>query len=165
MTVEIGAFRAEHARQFSELNREWLESYNLMEPAEEEQLANPQKHFLDRGGQIFVALHGGLVIGTCAIIPRGDEEVELAKLTVSSEFRGQGIARRLVERCIAYAREQNVRRVVLESNSQLRVALRLYESLGFRFRPVPEIRKYEVADVCMVLDLDSAAPLRQRVCG
>lgn len=156
MTVEIDAFRAEHAKRFSELNREWLETYKLMEPAEEEQLADPQKHFLDCGGQIFVALHGGQVIGTCAIIPHGVEEVELAKLTVSSEFRGQGIARRLVERCIAYAREQNVRRVMLVSNSRLRAALRLYESLGFRYRPVPEVRKYEVADVCMVLDLEFA---------
>lgn len=158
MDVEIDIFRLEHARRFAELNREWLESYNLMEPAEEEQLADPQKHFLDCGGQIFVALHNGQVIGTCAVIPHGVGEVELAKLTVAPEFRGQGIARRLVERCIAYAREQGAHRVMLVSNSQLQAALRLYESLGFRYCPVPEARKYEVADVCMFLNLASADP-------
>jgi hypothetical protein len=47
---------------------------------------------------------------------------------------------------------------MLVSNSRLRVALRLYESLGFRYCPLPEVTKYEVADVCMVLDLDSADP-------
>ncbi len=110
MNVAIDTFRSEHAKRFAELNREWLESYELMEPAEEEQLADPQQYFLDRGGQIFVALHNGEVIGTCAIIPHGTDELELAKLTVAPEFRGQGIARLLVERCIAYAHEQDARR-------------------------------------------------------
>jgi putative acetyltransferase len=110
------------------------------------------------GGQIFVALHDDYVIGTCAVIPHGVGEVELAKLTVAPEFQGQGIARRLVEHCITYAGEQAARRVMLVSNSQLQAALRLYESLGFRYCPVPEVRKYQVADVCMVLSLDSADP-------
>jgi GNAT superfamily N-acetyltransferase len=120
--VEIDVFRQEHARRFGELNREWLERYHLMEASEEEQLADPQKHFIDSGGQIFVALHDGHVIGTCAITPHGADEVELAKLTVASEYRGHGIARRLVERCIAYARERQVRRMMLLSNSQLQGA-------------------------------------------
>ncbi len=158
MNVAIDTFRSEHAKRFAELNREWLESYELMEPAEEEQLADPQQYFLDRGGQIFVALHNGEVIGTCAIIPHGTDELELAKLTVAPEFRGQGIARLLVERCIAYAHEQDARRVMLVSNSRLRTALRLYESLGFRYCPVPEAKKYEVADVAMVLPLDRGDP-------
>lgn len=158
MMVEIDTYLSEHASRFGELNREWLERYNLMEPVEEEQLADPQKYFLDCGGQIFVALHNGQVVGTCAVLPHGTDDVELAKLTVASEFRGQGIARRLVERCIAYAREQKARRVMLVTNSQLRAALQLYESLGFRYCPVPESSKYAVADTCMVLDLSSIPP-------
>jgi putative acetyltransferase len=158
MNVEIGLFRPEHVSRFAELNREWLEKYNLIEPSDEEQLADPQAHFLADGGQIFVALHDGKVIGTCAAIPHGIGEYEIAKLAVAAEFRGQGIARRLVERCIAYVREQNVRRIILVSNSQLQAALRLYESLGFRYCAVPEVRAYVNADVYMELDLDITAP-------
>jgi GNAT superfamily N-acetyltransferase len=158
MSVEIDTFRLEHAQRFTELNREWLEGYDLMELAEEEQLADPQKYFLDQGGQIFVALHNGQVIGTCAVRPHGIEEFELAKLTVAPAFRGQGIARLLVERCIAYAREEGARRVMLVSNSRLQPALQLYESVGFRYCPVPEAKKYEVADVSMVLSLDPGDP-------
>ena len=98
------------------------------------------------------------MIGTCAVLPHGTDDVELAKLAVASEFRGQGIARRLVERCIAYARQQKARHVMLVSNSQLHAALHLYESLGFRYCPVPESSKYAVADTCMVLDLSSISP-------
>jgi ribosomal protein S18 acetylase RimI-like enzyme len=155
MTVEIDVFRPEHASRFAELNRQWLEEYHLMEPAEEGQLADPQKHFVECGGQIFVALDNGRVVGTCAVLPHGVEELELAKLTVAPESRGQGLARRLVERCIAHAREQGVRRLVLVTNSQLQAALRLYESLGFSYCAVPEGTKYAVADVSMVLSLES----------
>lgn len=158
MNVEITVFEDAHARRFAELNRQWLDAHNLMEPAEEEQLADPRKYFIDRGGQIFVALHRGDVIGTCAVTPHRVGELELAKLTVAPEFRGKGVARRLVERCIAYARERRAHRVMLVSNSRLRAALRLYESLGFTYGPVPEDTTYAVADVCMFLDLDAAHP-------
>lgn len=153
MTISIETFRPEHGEKFAELNREWLLRYNLLEPADEEQLADPQTHFLDTGGQVFVALHDGQVVGTCAIFPRDSQAREIAKLAVSADFRGRGLARRLVERCIAYAREQGARRVVLLSNSQLQPALHLYESVGFRYQPAPEVRAYDTADVYMVLDL------------
>ena len=157
MNIEIDTFRPAHAARFAELNRAWLDEYHLMEHSEEAQLADPQAHFLGVGGQIFVALHEGAVIGTCAVLPNGADEFELAKLTVLPEFRGHGIARRLVECCIALARQRRARRLMLVSNSQLQPALRLYESMGFEYRSVPSTAKYEVADVSMVLDLERAA--------
>ena len=156
MSVEIEVFRTEHAGRFADLNRAWLESFGLMEPAEDEQLADPQKYFVDGGGQIFVAVHLGDVIGTCAVLPHGRDEFELAKLTVSPDYRGQGIARRLVEHCLVYAREHGARRVMLVSNSRLQGALRLYESMGFRYCPLPEGVQYEVADVSMFLTIEPA---------
>jgi putative acetyltransferase len=154
MRVDIDTLRPEHAARFAELNRAWLDEYGLMERSEEAQLADPQAHFVDPGGQIFVALGDGAVVGTCAVVPSGTDEYELAKLTVAPEFRGHGIARRLVERSIAFARDRGARRVMLLSNSKLQSAIRLYESMGFVHRPVPAVTKYEIADVHMVLDLD-----------
>jgi ribosomal protein S18 acetylase RimI-like enzyme len=118
----------------------------------------PHAHFVGCGGQIFVALHDGDVIGTCAVTPHGVEGWELAKLAVSAGFRGQGIARRLVESSLAYARERGAERVFLVSNSRLQAALRLYESLGFKYRPVPEVKEYENEDVYMELRFDIPEP-------
>jgi putative acetyltransferase len=158
MGVKIVFFRPEHASEFAQLNRQWLEEYNLMEPSNEEQLADPQGYFLGHGGQIFVALHGDKVVGTCAAVPHGAKGWEIAKLAVSSEFRGQGIARRLVERCIGYVREQGAQRVFLVSNSQLQTALRLYESFGFKYGLLPEVKEYENEDVYMELRFDIPEP-------
>ena len=152
-TIRIDTYRPEHSARFDELNREWLIRYNLLEPSDEAQLADPETHFLQGGGQIFVALHQDQVVGTCAISPYGDA-LEIAKLAVSPEFRGQGLARRLVDRCLVHAREHGARRVTLLSNSQLQAALRLYESVGFQYHPLPNVTGYATADVFMVLDLD-----------
>lgn len=158
----IETYRAEHGTRFAELNLEWLERYGLLEPADEAQLADPVKYFLTPGGEIFVASDdAGRVVGVCAVVPHGDRgECEVAKLAVDSASRGQGIARRLVECCLAWARTMGFRRVILVSNHQLLPARALYESLGFDYAPVPPefVQEYETADIYMTLDL-TAAPV------
>ena len=158
MPVLVDSYRREHAARFAELNRAWLEGYGLMEPPDEEQLVDPEAHFLVSGGRIFVALDGEVLVGTCAIAPHGPGELELAKLAVAEDYRGQGIARRLLECCLAHAREVGAMRVTLVSSSRLTAAVRLYESLGFRHRPVPAGTPYQVADVSMVLELGVPTP-------
>lgn len=151
--MQIGVFRREHLPAFVALNREWLVQYGLLEQPDEEQLADPWTHILNPGGQLFVATDEGVLVGTCAIAPVGDGVMELVKLAVSEQARGKGLGRLLVQQCLEFARERGFRRVVLLSNSQLQSALRIYESLGFRHRPVPADSHYLTADVYMELDL------------
>lgn len=155
--MRIDAYRAEHTARFRELNMEWLVKYHLLEPIDEAQLADPVAHFIAPGGQIYVALDdAGAVVGTCAVVRHGDDgECYVAKLAVAAEARGQGIARRLVEHCLAWAREGRFRRVTLVSNHQLAPAVALYRSLGFVDAPVPAefAAEYATADIYMILDL------------
>jgi GNAT superfamily N-acetyltransferase len=140
------------------LNRAWLDTHELYEPADEKQLANPRGEILERGGDIFVALLGGRVVGTAALVPVETGVVEIAKVTVAESVRGGGLGRRLVEWCIARARAQGVQRMVLVSSTRLGPALRLYESLGFLHRPPPAPLVYATADVYMELELGAASP-------
>jgi GNAT superfamily N-acetyltransferase len=157
VNVHIETFRPEHEQAFATLNRAWLVQHGLLEPPDEDQLANPQGTILAPGGQIFVAVRDEDVLGTCAVIPHGAGVVELAKLTVAPAAQGQGLGRRLVEACLAFAREHDIRRVVLVSSSRLPAALRLYEAMGFRHRPLPADVAYATADVYMELDLSVPA--------
>jgi putative acetyltransferase len=157
VNVHIETFRPEHEQAFATLNRAWLVQHGLLEPPDENQLANPQGTILAPGGQIFVAVRDEDVLGTCAVIPHGAGVVELAKLTVTPAAQGQGLGRRLVEACLAFAREHDIRRVVLVSSSRLPAALRLYEAMGFRHRPLPADVAYATADVYMELDLSVPA--------
>jgi putative acetyltransferase len=154
MNVLIDTYRPEHARAFAELNRAWLVENDLLEPLDEQQLQHPDREILAPGGQIFVALSGEEVLGTCAAIPHGPGVFELAKLAVSSGARGQGVGRKLVTACVSWARQRAARRLVLVSNSRLRPALRLYETFGFEHRTPPSPLAYSTADVYMELDLE-----------
>ena len=152
--VEIVPYRPEFREAFERLNRRWLEAHSLLEPADLDCLQNPESHVLAKGGQVFFALEGCQVVGTCAAIPVSPSTVELAKLAVSPEAQGRGLGRRLCERVIRFAQDVRAKEVVLTSNTALVVAIRLYESLGFQHAPLPPSVPYATADVYMILSLE-----------
>jgi putative acetyltransferase len=154
--IAIDTFRPEHAAGFAELNRAWLVAYGLLEPPDEAQLADPWGQIIEPGGQIFVALRGHDLVGTCAVVPGVPGVMELLKLAVAPTAQGMGLGRQLVKACLTYAGESGMRRVALLSNSRLTAALRLYEELGFQHRPMPPNLEYQTADVYMELDLPAS---------
>lgn len=151
MTVE--PFQPEHACAYEELNRAWLVGNGLLEAADEPQLINPDETIIDPGGQIFVALENGSVVGTCAVVPQGRGEFELVKLAVAPSVQGRGIGMQLVEASVNFARQRGAERITLLSSSRLGPALRLYERAGFKYAPLPSTNPYETADVHMILNL------------
>lgn len=138
---------------FERLNRTWLEAHGLLEPADLAYLQDPQGSILAGGGQIYLALDGDAVVGTCAAIRVAPATIELAKLAVAPAAQQQGLGRQLCLRVIRFARDAGATRVELTSNSALVQAIRLYESLGFRHVPLPPQVRYRSADVCMTLHL------------
>jgi putative acetyltransferase len=149
--MTIVTFRPDHAEAFYRLNRAWLDEHDLYEPADEVQIADPQGSVIGKGGAVFIAESDGVVVGTAALVPHGPGEVELLKVTVAEAARGGGLGRRLVEVCIARARDMGAHTMILVSSSRLQPALRLYERMGFTHRPLPSSLPYATADVCMEL--------------
>jgi len=152
-TAEILLFRDEFAEDFDRLNREWLTRFFTVEPLDEEYLRNPRGKILAPGGEIFVAVLEGEVVGTCAAVPEGAGTFELAKLAVAPKAQGRGLGRLLVQRVIDFARERGARRIVLWSASRLGPALRIYEAAGFVHTPFAPPAPYADADVYMTLEL------------
>jgi ribosomal protein S18 acetylase RimI-like enzyme len=68
--------------------------------------------------------------GPLAEIER-DDEAGIRMLAVAPEAQGRGIGRALVEACIARARAEGKRRLVLLTLPTMTVAQGLYRSLGF----------------------------------
>ena len=151
--VEIVTYRPELADDFARLNYEWLEKHFTVEPLDEEYLSDPEGHIMQLGGEIFFAVEGDRVIGTCAAIPREDGTMELAKLAVTPDAQGRGLGRALSVAVIEFARVRQPKCLYLVSSTKLGPALRLYETLGFCHMPFPWPAPYTDADVYMELDV------------
>lgn len=158
--VTIREFQPDDADAFFELNREWIQRYFWLEPADLEVLWHPQEAILDAGGRIFMAVRGDARIGCCALIPIAPGEYELAKMAVSPAERRQGIGRRLIEVAIAGAERMGATRLYLESNATLPGAVALYESMGFRHLPPERVTPshYARADVHMERMMNATLP-------
>ncbi|MBK6315239.1 MAG: GNAT family N-acetyltransferase [Blastocatellia bacterium] len=151
--IAIVAFDDRYADAFARLNRDWLVRFDLLEEGDRKHLEHPRDSILSAGGEIFLAVSAGVVYGTCAVIPRDHETVELAKLAVAESARGRGLGKRLSLAAIQWARNRGSRCVVLVSSTKLTTALGLYERLGFEYADLPDDPGYASADVFMKLRL------------
>ncbi|MFM7000677.1 MAG: GNAT family N-acetyltransferase, partial [Limnohabitans sp.] len=64
-------------------------------------------------------------------VRQDDHTAKLRMLYVEAETRGLGLGSRLVEECMAFARQAGYTRMVLWTNSVLVDARRIYERAGF----------------------------------
>jgi ribosomal protein S18 acetylase RimI-like enzyme len=147
--IEISLYRPELRADFERLNRSWLEAHSLLEAADLVYLEDPDRHILADGGQVFFAIQGGEVVGTCAAIRVSATTFELAKLSVAQAARGRGLGRRLCKLVLDYASAAGATEIVLSSNSSLVDAIHLYESLGFQHASLPADLRYATANVFM----------------
>ena len=146
-------FRDELQNIFEQLNREWIESYFTLEPADREILGDPREKIVAAGGEVFFVLEEGVVKGTCAIIRHSAEEYEIAKMAVAAGARRRGLGGLLMEACIVFARRAGAHRVSIVSNTVLEPALRLYRKHGFLQVPLAKDPRYERANIRLELEL------------
>jgi ribosomal protein S18 acetylase RimI-like enzyme/DNA-binding MarR family transcriptional regulator len=147
--VQILPFAPCHAADFKRLNLEWLQKFFRVEPIDVQVLSSPQD-IVRKGGAIYVARRDRKIVGTCALIHDGDGVYELSKMAVTADCQGLGIGQKLLAACIAAFHTRRGNRLFLETNSILKPAIRLYESVGFEHAPSPHASTYERADVYMV---------------
>jgi GNAT superfamily N-acetyltransferase len=126
----------------------------MEEKPDYEALNNPQKHIIDKGGYIFVALYYDKPAGTCALMKSYNPmyDFELAKMAVSSKIQGKGIGWLLGMAVIDKAKSLGAKKIYLESNTLLEPAINLYRKLGFT--EITGINSpYKRSNIQMVLNL------------
>ena len=143
------------ATAFRTLNEEWITRYFTLEAKDRETLNDPVNSILLKGGYIFMAYAAAEAVGCVALIPMRDGIYELSKMAVSPHLRGRGIGRRLLQHAIAQARGLGARALFLGSNTRLKNAVHLYESVGFRHVKPESLPRmlYSRADVFMEMSL------------
>ena len=91
-----------------------------------------QASYHARGGRFDVLCdQHGQILGSVGLLPVGEHSVELRKMFLAAQARGQGHGRRLLEHALQWARAQGYVRMELETASVLVEAVALYRAYGF----------------------------------
>ena len=147
--VEILPFDKKYSKDFYDLNIEWLQTYFYVEPFDEEVLSKPDLYIINKGGYIFFAKLNETIVGTFALMPTADPLVlELTKMAVSPNTRGQKIGQKLLTFGIDFAKDQGLKSLMLYSARKLENAIYIYRKYGF-----------------VELDLETDSPYKRSACA
>ncbi|MDY0779993.1 bifunctional helix-turn-helix transcriptional regulator/GNAT family N-acetyltransferase [Tenacibaculum sp. IB213877] len=152
--LEIVTYKNSYAKNFYDLNIEWLTTYFYVEPYDEEVLSKPEKYIVNKGGHIFFAKLNNEVVGTVALMPMEETNVfELTKMAVSPNHRGHKIGQQLMQHCINFSKENKFEKLVLYSNRILENAIYIYRKYGFVEVAMEPNSPYKRGDIKMELKL------------
>ena len=153
MELKVINYNTRYAKDFYELNIEWLKTFFYVEPFDEEVLGKPEKYIIDKGGFIFFVLKDAMIVGTVALMPTEKKGVlELTKMAVLPSERGQKIGQMLLQHCIDFAKKQSLKALLLYSNTKLENAIYLYKKYGFIEQELEKNSPYKRSDIKMLLE-------------
>ena len=103
-------------------------------------LKNIGKTYMSSAGcHMWVAECNRKVVGMVGLLHNESHEpgvAELYRMYVLSSYRRMGIARKLLERLVSYAREQRYHKIILNTTSSHKAALGFYKKSGFELTKV-----------------------------
>ncbi len=150
--ISILSYKKAYAKDFYDLNIEWLESFFYVEPYDREVLGNPETYIINKGGHIFFARLNDKIVGTVALMPIGDKgEFELTKMGVYPEYRGFKIGQKLMQHSIDFAKSLQLPKLIIYSNRLLENAIYIYKKYGFVEIPVEANCPYKRCDIKLEL--------------
>lgn len=155
--LSIVDFEPQYAQAFHDINLQWIEELFEPEPIDLEVLKDPQKHILDRGGIVLIALLDGKPVGAGALKRSGEQGFELTKMGVLPEAQGHKVGGKLLAALVEKARELKASELYLLSSHKCAAAVHLYEKFGFvhdKHVMATHGGEYDRCDVAMSYPLD-----------
>ena len=135
--MEIRLIQPEDNQAMALILRKSLEEFDLAIPGTayyDESTDHLYETFQLENSVYFVAEEDGQLIGGVGIYPTEglpEDTVELVKMYIDSSYRGKGIGKQLMKKCIEHAKALGYKKIYLETLPELSTAVLAYEKLGF----------------------------------
>ena len=106
------------------------EHWGAIDPAKNTDLDNIAYNY---GEEIFlVALSNDEIVGTGALVKRGNHTAEIVRMSVKAAHRRQGIGNKLLDALVDRAKVAGMQRIILETTSTWDEAIEFYRHYGFQ---------------------------------
>ena len=89
------------------------------------------EHFEARRERCWIAEKDGEIVGSVFVVKKSQTVAKLRLLLVEPSARGLGIGKRLVDKCLRFARQAGYKKMVLWTQSELPAARHIYQQAGF----------------------------------
>jgi putative acetyltransferase len=155
-TSFIAECTSDNAHTFAAIFVPWLKMMTGKEPEPEdlEAVANPEAFYVVPGGMVFFAYLEDKPVACVALKKLDDDRYEFCKLVVLESARGSGLGKKLVERCITYAKTKGGSEIWLQTFRKLDVAIGMYRRMGFVERKPPGVMNVLArTEIIMALNL------------
>ncbi len=90
------------------------------------------KQFFAKGGILFVLEHNKKIIGSVGIIKHKPKLARLKKTYLQKQFRGTGLAQKLLNKAVNFAKQKGYKKIILSTTSQMKAAIKFYQKHGFK---------------------------------
>jgi GNAT superfamily N-acetyltransferase len=151
--LTIVPYESRYAKNFKELNIEWIAEYFEVENRDIELLENSKSSIIDRDGYIFMGLWDHEPVGCFALIKKSSKKYELGKMAVKKTHHGLHIGQNLLSFAIEFSIDKRWKKLVLYSSTKLDTALHIYKKYGFKEVPLEDNLEYLRSDIKMELTL------------
>ena len=144
--IEIVPFRPENQEPVRNLILAGLKEYwGRLDESKNPDLKNIAASY--QKGIFLTAWLDHEIVGTGAFIPRSVESVEIVRMSVARDLRGQGIGQQLLVELCGRAYQLGYKQVILETTATWHKSIAFYQTFGF------QITHYSDGDVYFALDL------------
>ena len=85
--------------------------------------------YIKNGGNMWIAFNENEIIGTIAAVKYTNEDVELKKLYVRSDYRRKGVSKKLYDTMINWSKDNCFKRIFLGTYDKLENAINFYSKI------------------------------------
>ena len=141
--IKLRTIQKEDNVQLAQIIRDTLTEFKANKPGTvyyDETTDQLFELFQKPGSIYYVALMDDEIVGGGGIYPSDglpNGTCELVKMYLLPEARGIGLGKRIIEECLAFAKEKGYTQVYIESMPELENALKVYEKFGFKYISAP----------------------------